>query len=201
MENEPSGFRVTKRMEWDAAHRLTTHEGKCATLHGHRYVAEVTCVGRRDTTSGIVVDFGVVKQQVGRFVDLYWDHTTFAHHQDAALIDLMHRDHEIERKSGKPVRLKLPYLFVHQPTAETIAEELYWVATALLSDDHERRATEAVERLHDQWNRIQTAAPKHRQFHFPTLVPSYRLTADASRVDVERVRIWETPSSCVDFPR
>ena len=33
---------ITRKLEFDAGHRVMNHESKCATCHGHRYVLEVT---------------------------------------------------------------------------------------------------------------------------------------------------------------
>ena len=53
---------VTRRYEWDMAHRLPEHSGKCSRLHGHRYVAEIDVEGEIDQASGsshgMVLDFG-----------------------------------------------------------------------------------------------------------------------------------------------
>ena len=64
----------TRRLEWDAMHRIPLHESKCRAFHGHRYAAEITCLAPLDSL-GRVVDFGVVKQLVGGWIDQHWDHT------------------------------------------------------------------------------------------------------------------------------
>ncbi|MBP6085949.1 6-carboxytetrahydropterin synthase [Patescibacteria group bacterium] len=35
-------MKISKSFSFDAAHRLTTHNGKCRNLHGHRYSVIVT---------------------------------------------------------------------------------------------------------------------------------------------------------------
>ena len=54
----------TRRLEWDAMHRIPRHESKCAAFHGHRYAAEITCSAPELDDLGRVVDFGVVAQRV-----------------------------------------------------------------------------------------------------------------------------------------
>lgn len=50
------------------AHRLAHHDGKCQYLHGHTYVVRVYVTGpvqeveAANPQSGMVVDFGVVKE-------------------------------------------------------------------------------------------------------------------------------------------
>ncbi len=53
-------FTITKRFEFEAAHRLTkVPEGhKCRRLHGHNYVVTVELQAADLDPSGFVVDFG-----------------------------------------------------------------------------------------------------------------------------------------------
>lgn len=76
------GYRVelTKTFEFDSAHYLEEHSGKCRMLHGHRYKLEVTVTGpvksvepgRSD--SGMIIDFGVLKEYVRDAILLVCDH-------------------------------------------------------------------------------------------------------------------------------
>lgn len=57
---------VRVRREFDAAHQLPYHDGKCARLHGHRWKVEVGLLGvphedGSGPASGMVADFGPVK--------------------------------------------------------------------------------------------------------------------------------------------
>ncbi len=59
---------ICKEMRMAMAHRLPHHDGKCRQLHGHTYVVrvyvtgEVQPVSEDNPQSGMVVDFGVVKE-------------------------------------------------------------------------------------------------------------------------------------------
>lgn len=75
----------TRRIHFDAAHRVMEHESKCKQLHGHRYVIEASFAAQKLDSLGRVVDFGVVKDLLGNWVDTYWDHNTILHEADAAL--------------------------------------------------------------------------------------------------------------------
>ena len=74
-----------------------------------------------------MVDFGVIKQRVGTWIDENWDHTAILMKDDpdpaAAVIA------ESNARNGRPVY----WLDVH-PTAENIAQELGRIARELLSD-------------------------------------------------------------------
>jgi len=59
-------FRVSQRFFFDAAHTLQRdieREGSLR-IHGHTYYAEVTVAGARDPVTGMVVDLGLVRQQI-----------------------------------------------------------------------------------------------------------------------------------------
>ena len=62
-------MRITRRLEFDAGHRIPHHESQCRHLHGHRYAIEVTVSGDvivddRDPEQGMVADFGEIKALV-----------------------------------------------------------------------------------------------------------------------------------------
>ena len=75
----------TRRIEFDAAHRVLEHESKCRNLHGHRYVIEASFSADGLDSLGRVVDFGVIKERLGEWVDKNWDHTTILFDKDKAL--------------------------------------------------------------------------------------------------------------------
>lgn len=66
---------VTRRIEFDAAHRLPGHPGKCRMVHGHRYVLEVVLSAVNGLgPDGMILDFGTVKRALGAWVDARLDH-------------------------------------------------------------------------------------------------------------------------------
>jgi len=115
----------TRRLEWDAMHRIPRHESQCAAWHGHRYVAEVTCAAPELDDRGRVVDFGVIKSEVGGWIDQHWDHTAIVMDSDPdpALPAIAASN----AAAGRPI-----YRMAQAPTAECIAAELGRVATELL---------------------------------------------------------------------
>lgn len=115
----------TRRLEWDAMHRIPLHESKCSAFHGHRYAAEITCVSDDLDSLGRVVDFGLVKARVGSWIDDHWDHTAILMRDDpeGAAVALANE------RLGRPV-----YWLDAHPTAENIVQELARVAQGLLQD-------------------------------------------------------------------
>jgi 6-pyruvoyl-tetrahydropterin synthase len=75
-----------------------------------------------------VIDFGVVKEIVGGWVNEKWDHTALLNSEDYSLYDFCM--HEVMTGGKRP-----PYTFDKQePTAEVIARELFEVSVSLLMD-------------------------------------------------------------------
>lgn len=112
--------RVTRRLEIDAGHRLLLHESACQNVHGHRYVFDITVSASKLDEVGRVVDFSVIKNVVGPWLDGNWDHAFIAQEGDP-IIDWL-------RERG--MRL---FVMDVAPTAENLAAHLLEVARSLLS--------------------------------------------------------------------
>lgn len=118
---------ITRRFEFDAAHRVMGHEGKCANLHGHRYVAEVVCSAPELDELGRVIDFSIIKTVVGKWIDSHWDHTTILNINDP-LRRVLESDEGL--RHGFPN--KNLALMDENPTAENMAKRLCSTANYLL---------------------------------------------------------------------
>jgi 6-pyruvoyltetrahydropterin/6-carboxytetrahydropterin synthase len=105
---------ITRKLEFDAGHRVMNHEAKCATLHGHRYVVEVTATAPDLDALGRVIDFSVLKQKIGEWLDEHWDHNVILFQEDLAVIKALKN---IPRK-------KEPWVGPFNPTAENMADHL-----------------------------------------------------------------------------
>ena len=116
---------VTRKLEFDAAHRLLNHEGKCRHLHGHRYVAEITCVADELDSVGRVIDFSVIKRLVGGWIDENWDHNIILNTEDPLLNLPM-------KLNGAIFARKEPAVVTFNPTAENMAKSLYNLSKRLL---------------------------------------------------------------------
>lgn len=113
----------TRRLEFDAMHRIPLHESKCRAFHGHRYAAEISCAAPQLDDLGRVIDFGVIKEVVGRWIDENWDHTAILMRSDPEAAPIA----EANARLGRPV-----YWLDAPPTAENIVAELARVAQELL---------------------------------------------------------------------
>ncbi len=103
------------------------HESKCATLHGHNGVIWVyaTPVEGLDNL-GRVVDFSVLKEKIGGWVDEYWDHTTILFKEDEKTINLV----------NQAPQFKKTFVLDKNPTAENLAHYLLWNVSPELLKGH-----------------------------------------------------------------
>jgi 6-pyruvoyltetrahydropterin/6-carboxytetrahydropterin synthase len=82
---------ITRRLEFDAGHRIQDHRSQCRHLHGHRYAVEITLSGevvRRAGApeDGMVLDFADVRAIAGKALVDQWDHAFLVHRGDTTLL-------------------------------------------------------------------------------------------------------------------
>lgn len=75
-----------RRIQFCAGHRVLGHESKCANLHGHNYVAFFHARAQGLDSIGRVIDFSVLKNLIGGWIDDNWDHTTLIYSKDFDLV-------------------------------------------------------------------------------------------------------------------
>lgn len=105
---------ITRKLEFDAGHRISTHDSQCRHLHGHRYVIEITLSGSIISDEGVaeqgmVMDFSKVKQIAKAVLVDQWDHAFLVYSGDTLVFNFLQSlpDH-------KTVVLNV------QPTAENL---------------------------------------------------------------------------------
>lgn len=113
---------ITRRLEFDAGHRLVGHESKCRNLHGHRYVVELTCSAASLDHVGRVIDFSQVKAIVGEWIDTHLDHAFIYYDLDPILSALFF-------KHSDQKYYQVPF----EPTAENLSRHIANVAQNLLT--------------------------------------------------------------------
>jgi 6-pyruvoyltetrahydropterin/6-carboxytetrahydropterin synthase len=67
-------MRLDVEFYFAAAHRLPRYEGPCFRMHGHNYRFFIALEGEVDPATGMITDFGVVKQVVQEQVLARADH-------------------------------------------------------------------------------------------------------------------------------
>lgn len=119
---------ITRRLEFDAGHRIPNHASQCRHLHGHRYAIEITLSGEISRTEGaadegMVMDFSEVKTIANAVLVSKWDHAFLVYRGDRAVMEFLAAlpDHKT---------VVLPVV----PTAENLAAEAFRILDAAYCD-------------------------------------------------------------------
>jgi len=121
---------ITRRLEFDAGHRIPDHGSQCRHLHGHRYAIEITLSGdiiRRagDAANGMVMDFSEVKKLAREHLVDAWDHAFLVHADDTPVLDFLNT-----LPGHKTVVLDCV------PTAENLARAAFRILDAIYRDTY-----------------------------------------------------------------
>jgi len=108
----------TRRIQFCAGHRVYGHENKCSNIHGHNYVLLATAVGSHLDNIGRVIDFSVIKEKLGGWIDTKWDHGFLVFEKDTPCREMLGR---IKNSSGGDTK---EYIMEENPTAENMAKHL-----------------------------------------------------------------------------
>jgi 6-pyruvoyltetrahydropterin/6-carboxytetrahydropterin synthase len=123
-------MRITRRLEFDAGHRIPDHASQCRHLHGHRYAIEVTLSGSiidaaGQPVNGMVMDFADVKAVAKSHIVDLWDHAFLVYRGDSVVVDLLARI-----PGHKTVVLDVV------PTAENLAHLAFRILDPLYRDTY-----------------------------------------------------------------
>ena len=110
-------IRVTKQFDFEMAHALDCHDGKCHNIHGHTYGLTVTFIGAPIDApgmpkDGMVIDFSDIKKIVKDNVVDVLDHALVLRDNSRFL--------SVLDKKINPRLILVPY----QPTAEKVLEHM-----------------------------------------------------------------------------
>ncbi|WWP02124.1 MAG: 6-carboxytetrahydropterin synthase [Candidatus Dasytiphilus stammeri] len=164
-------YKINRKIEIDAGHRIKAHDSKCRNLHGHRYSILVTLYSKDLITdgsqTGMVMDFGFLKNAMNDCIDNNCDHAIIVDAEDDYLINILGIvEYAIQvKKSATAVlvynteKMKI-YLVPFSPTAEALAK--HWFE--ILSDK------------------------------------IYTMFYGITQIKVESVRVYETPNCWAEYP-
>jgi len=121
---------ITRRLEFDAGHRIPHHASQCRHLHGHRYVIEISLSGEIIDTEGaamqgMVMDFSEVKNIANTVLVSRWDHAFLVYQGDREVVDFL------ATLAGHKT-VVLPVV----PTAENLAKEAFRILDAAYLDGY-----------------------------------------------------------------
>jgi 6-pyruvoyltetrahydropterin/6-carboxytetrahydropterin synthase len=114
-------MKITRKFTFCSGHRIYGHESKCAHLHGHNYTLFLTVSTEKLDSLGRVIDFSVIKEKVGEWIDKNLDHNFILFIGDPAIqvITSMCRNNK-------------PFIMEENATAENIAKVLFKAASEVL---------------------------------------------------------------------
>jgi len=110
---------AVRRIQFCAGHRVYKHESKCANFHGHNYVAFFYARSQELDSVGRVIDFSVLKQKIGYWIEALWDHGFIFNAGDHEAVSIF---------SKSPMK---SYMMVNNPTAENMAN---YILTSVCPD-------------------------------------------------------------------
>ncbi|MFD8820763.1 6-pyruvoyl tetrahydropterin synthase family protein [Streptomyces sp. NPDC059605] len=134
---------VTVKHNFETGHRLPHLPGKCQSLHGHSWWAEVT-VEAPALAGGLVVEFGPFKQQLRRWIDEHLDHGLMLGPKDPLLPVLATYGMKIHQVPGWPTVENVAALIAQ--VADNVLLDLVrapeaYVAKVRVSETHVNAAT------------------------------------------------------------
>lgn len=137
---------ITRRLEFDAGHRISTHTSQCRHLHGHRYAIEVTLSGNIIAEEGVpeqgmVMDFSEVKRIVREKIVDPWDHAFLVYKNDVTIVNFL-----CSLQNHKTVVLD------SQPTAENLANTAFLILDEAFQKNYGDRLTLDRVRLYETPN-------------------------------------------------
>jgi 6-pyruvoyltetrahydropterin/6-carboxytetrahydropterin synthase len=137
---------ITRKVEFDAGHRIPNHTGQCRHLHGHRYQLEVTVAGdlnevSGDSAEGMLIDFGEIKTIANKHLVEKWDHAFLVAQFDTPILDFLASipDH-------KTVVLE------SVPTVENLAKNAFEILAPLIKSNFKNRIYLSKIRLYETPN-------------------------------------------------
>lgn len=139
-------MQITRRLEFDAGHRIPNHQSQCRHMHGHRYAIEITLTGETVKTAGaseegMVMDYSEVKAIAQKYVVEAWDHAFLVYVGDTVVAEFLR-----SLPGHKTVALD----FV--PTAENLAAEAFRILDGAYRDAYGNRLRLERVRLYETPN-------------------------------------------------
>jgi 6-pyruvoyltetrahydropterin/6-carboxytetrahydropterin synthase len=85
---------ITRKLEFDAGHRIPDHKSQCRNLHGHRYTLEITLAGEviqaeGNSDNGMIMDFSDIKTLAKQHLVDVWDHAFIVYDKDEKVRDFL----------------------------------------------------------------------------------------------------------------
>lgn len=121
---------ITRKLEFDAGHRIPDHKSQCRNLHGHRYTLEITLIGNvidveGSSDNGMIMDFSDIKSLAKQHLVDVWDHSFIVYEKDAQVREFLESIH-----GHKTV------IIDRIPTVENLAQTAFNILNAAYQDHY-----------------------------------------------------------------
>jgi|SRR6056297_364800 len=107
-------YKINKRFQFDAAHRIWKHFGKCANIHGHTYEVIIHLKGNKLNEFNVLKDYYHFKE-FKKYIDDVFDHALVIQQDDIEIIEV-----------AKAIKTK--HVILEATTAEHLAKHLFYKA-------------------------------------------------------------------------
>ena len=112
-------IRITKEFQFEMAHALDFHNGKCKNIHGHSYTLSLCLIGipevAQTSSIGMVLDFSDLKKIVKKYIINDVDHALMLHENSPYLTNTL-------SESGQKLKI-----VNYQPTCENMLIDFSFV--------------------------------------------------------------------------
>jgi len=118
---------IAKTFHFAASHMLTNLRAghKCMNMHGHNYEVEVQLMGPVETKTGMVFDYGDLKD-VEEWIDTHLDHSHIScTKEESEIVKSCSLQILKSRKDDSSEYTSKTYVLDRPATAENIATEIY----------------------------------------------------------------------------
>ena len=120
---------ITRKGNFDSAHRVLNEKFKCYNVHGHTYLYELTFQFDSMERIGYAIDFKEIKRVASQWIDDLLDHGVLVNPKDSAVIICAHDTNS-----------KIWFMSLNgesnycNPTVENIAKEIFLAMKILFSE-------------------------------------------------------------------
>jgi 6-pyruvoyl tetrahydropterin synthase/QueD family protein len=179
-------MQITKDFEIDIAHRILRHETKCKNVHGHRIKIRVHATANKLDSVGRIVDFGVIKEVIGGWLNDNLDHGFVSNPRDQLISFL-------ENEKTKHFVMR-------------------FAATDQMFSIMKSKSVDAIARGETWCRRIEELYEEDAAFPEPTsenlarmvleeCVLLSRSNSKLSGIDVTEIECYETPTASASFTK
>jgi 6-pyruvoyltetrahydropterin/6-carboxytetrahydropterin synthase len=115
-------YRIEKRFTFPMGHRLSKHDGRCFSMHGHNFTVLIGLKSETLDDNDMVIDFADLKEAANQYLDEL-DHCLLLNKCDSHYAKMF-------------TELGMRVMTVdHDPTAEKLSENIFVMMSQIINND------------------------------------------------------------------